>query len=153
MGYQCAADDGNQAFVLLTNLDNGDTVAWCQEHYGPFLVSALESMGTTVGSDPGDFLARVKAVAVQQLGAVGGMTASKPVKAARVEQIHAMADAIAATYADEPGYESDRTIAQVIETGPTDTDREPEADPDKEVADALAHGLVLPGVDPDEPDW
>ena len=120
MGYQCAADDGNEAVILVTNLTNGDSLAWCPEHITTFGVSLLEDAGIQVGNDPADFLARVKAVAVQQLGAVGGMTASKPVKAARVEQIHSFADAVAASYADPDGYDGDRTIAQVIETAPSE---------------------------------
>src|SRR5438445_3915296 len=107
MGYPCAAEDGHEAVLLATNLSNGDTLAWCPEHLSTFAVSLLEDTGIQVGSDPADFLARVKAVAVQQLGAVGGMSASKPVKAARVEQIHAFADAVAASYADPEGFDPD----------------------------------------------
>lgn len=153
MGYQCAAEDGNEAVMLVTNLANGDSLAWCADHLSTFAVSLLEDTGIQVGGDPADFLARVKAVAVEQLGEIGELTASKPVKAARVEQVHAFADAIAASYADAFTFDTDRTIAQVIETGPTDEDNdvgqgaatEPDAPvPSPEIA---ADGL------PVNPDW
>lgn len=153
MGYQCAAEDGNEAVLLATNLTNGDSLAWCPEHLTTFAVSLLEDTGIQVGNDPADFLARVKAVAVQQLGAVGGMSASKPVKAARVEQIHAFADAVAASYADPDGFDADRTIAQVIEDKARDGDDDVpdgmngEPYPSLAVPELAADGL------PVNPDW
>jgi hypothetical protein len=44
MGYACFTDDGNQAAIIVTNLENGDTLGVCPDHLVDYALGLLQSV-------------------------------------------------------------------------------------------------------------
>lgn len=44
MAYPCSSDDGNASVIVVTNLENGDTLSWCADCLLPFYVAMVEAL-------------------------------------------------------------------------------------------------------------
>jgi hypothetical protein len=87
MAYNCDAQDGNAADLLITNLNNGDSVAACGWHVGPFMAQMANAMGVEI-PHPGvvtlDQLAQIGADREKEIDTI---KASGPVLAGRKDEL------------------------------------------------------------------
>jgi hypothetical protein len=44
MAMPCSFDDGNPSVIVVTNLENGDTVSWCANCVLPYYISMVEAL-------------------------------------------------------------------------------------------------------------
>lgn len=87
VAYNCDAQDGNAADLLITNLTNGDSIAACGWHVGPFMAQMAQAMGVEI-PHPGvvtlDQLAALGAAREQEIDTI---KASGPVLAGRKAEL------------------------------------------------------------------
>lgn len=48
----CDAEDGLQAILLITQLETGDTLAWCGPHAADWMASTLLAMNPEIDQEP-----------------------------------------------------------------------------------------------------
>lgn len=123
-GYACDYEDGLAGKYLITNLEDGNTIAACQNHLLVFAVMTIQTVGGQVTFADPEMHA---AFGTEGTAPTGAAPAAKRSRRKAPAEVPATIDEF--DLPDE--YDPARPIAEVIETAPRDPDPDRDEDDDE----------------------
>lgn len=96
MAYPCDAQDGQQAALLITNLDNGNSLCACGAHAGYFIGQMAQAMDIDLPQPGAVTLEDLIGYAVDREAEINTIKATKPVLAGRQAELQTIMEHLAA---------------------------------------------------------